>query len=96
MPAARPRILGATVTPRVLTRGADFRATVRTTTDVVTVNARARGMSIGVPRVGPGLFVLSLKLRPLPSRLHGAFPITFDARDANGAEAQAAVGVSAP
>lgn len=90
-----PRILGASVSPSVVRSGTVVHATVRTTAGVVAVVAHAGGVSIAVPRVGPGLFA-STTIPPLPPYAHGSYLVTFVARDARGASTQSAVGVSVP
>jgi hypothetical protein len=92
--AAVPQILGATVSPSVVRSGTVVHATVRTTAGVVAVVAHAGGAAIGVPRIAPGLFSGSTTIPPLPSFVHGSYPVTFVARDARGASTQSAVGVT--
>jgi hypothetical protein len=96
-PAPRPvspQILGASVSPSVVGSGTVVHATVRTTAGVVAVVAYAGGVSMPVPRVGPGLFAGSTTIPPLPPFAHGSYAVTFVARDARGASTQSAVGVS--
>ena len=49
-----------------------------------------------IPRAGVGLFNASTSLPPLPSFVHGVYPVTFVARDRRGRTTQAAVNVTVP
>ncbi len=90
---APPQILSAVVTPAVVGSGSVVSARVRTTPGVVSVVAHAAGSSIGVPRVGMGLFAGSTTLPPLPPFARGTYPVTFVARDSRGLTTQSAVSV---
>jgi hypothetical protein len=59
----------------------------------VSVVASAGGVSMAVPRVGPGVFEGSTTIPSLPPFARGSYAVTFIARDARGARTQTAVGV---
>lgn len=91
---AQPQILSASVYPTVVGSGAVVSATVRTTPGVVSVTAYAGGVSMPVPRTGPGVFSGSTTLPPFPSFVHGSYAVTFVAHDGRGVSTQSAVGVT--
>ena len=71
-----------------------MRAVVHTTPGVVSVMAFAGGLSLPVPRVGPGCSAGSTTLPLLPPFARGSYPVTFVAHDARGACTQSAVSVT--
>jgi hypothetical protein len=85
--------LAASVHPSVVGSGTVVSAVVRTTPGVVSVIASAAGVSLAIPRVGPGLFAGSATVPELPPFARGSYAVTFVARDARGARTQSAVGV---
>jgi len=93
VPAGQPQILAASVSPSVVGSGTVVSAVVHTTPGVVSVVASAAGVSLAIPRVGPGLFAGSATIPELPPFARGSYSVTFVARDARGARTQSAVGV---
>jgi len=91
-----PYILRVSLSPTVVSSGTTVSASVRTTPGVVSVMAYAGGASMRVPRTGAGLFSASTSLPPLPSFVHGVYPVAFVASDRRGRTTQAAVNVTVP
>jgi hypothetical protein len=86
-----PQILSIRLDPSEVSAGSTVRAYVRTTTQVVAVNAIAAGQTIPVPQVSLGAFATTTTLPPmLPPFVHGPVVVTFIARDARGRTTQAA------
>jgi hypothetical protein len=92
-PIGAPQILGATVSPDVVSTGTKVAATVRTTPEVVSVVAKVAGQSIAVPKIGVGRFAGTTTVPWIPPFFHGNYPVTFVAVNARGVSTQAAVNV---
>ncbi|HTJ28797.1 MAG TPA: hypothetical protein VMA36_21765 [Candidatus Limnocylindria bacterium] len=92
-PVGAPQILGATLSPNVVSTGTKVAATVRTTPEVVSVVAKIAGQTIPVPKVGVGRFAGSTTVPLIPPFFHGTYPVTFVAVNARGVSTQAAVNV---
>ncbi|HEV8021359.1 MAG TPA: hypothetical protein VGP41_08875 [Candidatus Lustribacter sp.] len=85
---ASPAILGVTIAPDHLRAGQAFEITIRTTPDVLALQALVMKYKLPVPRTGDGVFSASARV-PWWARLyHGTFHVTFVGEAATGDQAQ--------
>lgn len=85
---ASPAILGITITPEHLRAGQSFDITIRTTPDVLVVQACVMKYKLPVPKTADGVFSAHARV-PWWARLyHGTFHVTFVGEAAGGGQAQ--------
>ncbi|MGP6189706.1 MAG: hypothetical protein ACLPSH_06435 [Vulcanimicrobiaceae bacterium] len=82
---AAPRILAAAAKPTVVRNGDSVSWDVRTTPEVVSVDARVSFYDLRLVRRGPGRFGIVLYIPPgVPFFFHRQYQVTVTARDADG------------
>ncbi len=87
-PAADPAILDITFAPDHLRAGAEFAVTIRTTPDIMTLEAEVMKYKLPVPKTGDGVFYASARVPWWARIYHGTFHVRFVGADATGAQAQ--------
>lgn len=83
-PEAPPRILSMSLSSPVAHGGQVLSGTVRTSSNVASVEARIGGYSSAMQKVGVGLFALSYRVPNLPFFLHRTYTVEVIARNARG------------
>lgn len=86
--AAGPAILGMTLSPEHLRAGQSFEITIRTTPDVLSVQACVMRYRLPVPKTGDGIFSARARIPWWAAVYHGTFHITFVGEAATGDQAQ--------
>ncbi len=87
-PPADPAILDVTFSPDQLRAGAEFAVTVRTTPDVMSLQAHVMKYKLPVPKTGDGVFYASARVPWWAHIYHGTFRVTFVGVAASGDQAQ--------
>ncbi len=82
---AGPHILAAAATPEVVHNGDSVAWSVRTSPDVVSVDARVAFYELRLGRTGPGRFATVFHIpKGVPFFFHRLYRVTVTARDADG------------
>jgi len=87
-PPADPAILDVTFAPDHLRAGGEFAVTIRTTPDVMSLQAHVMKYKLPVPKTGDGVFYASARVPWWARIYHGTFHITFVGVSSSGCEAQ--------
>ena len=87
-PAAAPAILDVTFSPDHLRAGAAFTVTIRTTPDVMSLQAHVMKYKLPVPKTCDGVFTGTARVPWWARIYHGTFHVTFVGTAAGGDEAQ--------
>ncbi len=83
------------VSPTAVHPGEVVVGTVTTTSNVASVIATVRGITVEVPRIGYGRFALAYRLPPvIPPALNGTYALTVIARNVDGTAATRSVEVT--
>ena len=83
--SAAPHILATAATPVVVHEGDAVTWKVRTTPEVVGVDARIGFYNLHMNRLAPGRFTLAFRVpHGVPFWFHRVYSVTVTARDANG------------
>ena len=85
LPHQRPIIYNVTVSPTTVHAGELVVGTVTTTSNVASVVATVKGLTVSVPRVGYGRFALAYRLPTvIPPAFNGKYALTVIARNVDG------------
>ncbi len=85
LPHQRPIIYNVTVSPTNVHPGELVVGTVTTTSNVASVVATVKGLTVSVPRVGYGRFALAYRLpNVIPPAFNGKYALTVVARNVDG------------
>jgi hypothetical protein len=87
-PVANPAILDVTFAPDHLRAGAEFAVTIRTTPDIMTLEALVMKYKLPVPKAGDGVFYASARVPWWARIYHGTFHVTFVGVAVSGDQAQ--------
>jgi hypothetical protein len=87
-PAVNPAILDVTFAPDRLRAGADFAVTIRTTPDIMSLEALVMKYKLPVPKAGEGVFYAAARVPWWARVYHGTFRVTFVGVAATGDQAQ--------
>jgi hypothetical protein len=94
-PHAEPHIYSVKVAPAEVRPGELVVGTVTTTSNVASVVATVRGLTVTVPRVGVGRFALAYRMPDaIPPFLDGTYALTVIARNADGVAATQSVPIT--
>lgn len=95
LPHAKPVIYNIMVSPTAVHAGETVVGTVTTTSNVASVVATVRGLTVDVPRVGYGRFALAYRLPAvIPPAFNGTYALKVIARNVDGTEASRSVDVT--
>jgi hypothetical protein len=95
LPHAKPVIYNVMVSPTTVRPGEVVVGTVTTTSNVASVVATVRGITVAVPRVGYGRFALAYRLpNVVPPTFNGTYALTVIARNVDGTAAMRSVDVT--
>jgi hypothetical protein len=90
--AGGPQILSLRATPKVVHNGQSVVWDVRTTPDVVSVDAKSSFYALQLQKHGPGRFGLTFTIpSAVPWFFHGTYPMEVSAYASNGARAQRSI-----
>jgi hypothetical protein len=93
-PHQRPIIYNITVSPATVHAGELVVGTVTTTSNVASVVATVKGLTVSVPRVGYGRFALAYRLPTvIPPTFNGKYALTVVARNVDGLAATGSIDV---
>lgn len=85
---ATPAILGITISPAHLRAGESFEITIRTTPDVLALQACVMKYRLPVPKKADGVFSAHARVPWWARVYHGTFHVTFVGEAAGGDQAQ--------
>jgi hypothetical protein len=93
-PNAAPQILAVAMSRSTVHSGDTISASVVTTSNVASVQARIGGYAVNLSKVGVGRFIITYTVGPIPWFVHGDYTIEVIARNTRGDMATRAVQLS--